>query len=136
VCFKCKKGCGPVFFFIKTINCDRYVQIILGQLFSELTEEERLWLVSARLSYCPYCTHVYAGFVDIFGDRIISSDIWPAFSPDLNPCNFFFWGCLKDKVYSNNPRMEEELKGNICREISNIPVERLQKVNQNLFHLL
>jgi hypothetical protein len=35
--------------------------------------------------------------------------------------DFFFWGYLKDKVYSNNPRTEEELKKNIRREISNIP---------------
>jgi hypothetical protein len=28
---------------------------------------------------------------------------------------------LKDKVYSSNPRMEEELKENIRREIPNIP---------------
>jgi hypothetical protein len=41
--------------------------------------------------------HVYAGFSDVFGDRIISSDSWPAGSPDLNP-DFFFWGCLKDSL--------------------------------------
>jgi hypothetical protein len=29
--------------------------------------------------------------------------------------------------------MEEELKENICTEIVNIPVEQLQRVNQNLF---
>jgi RNA polymerase-binding transcription factor DksA len=40
---------------------------------------------------------------------------------------------LKDKVYSNNPRTEEELKENIHKEISNIPGGHLQKVNQNLF---
>jgi hypothetical protein len=70
---------------------------------------------------------------DVFGDRIISSGIWPARSPDLNPCAFFFWGCLKDKAYSSNPRTVEELKENIRREISNIPAENFQKVNQNLF---
>jgi hypothetical protein len=41
-------------------------------------------------------------------------------------------GCLNDNVYSDNPRTEE-LKENIRREISNIPAEHLQKVNQNLF---
>jgi hypothetical protein len=46
--------------------------------------------------------------------------------------DFFFWGYLKDKVYSNNPRTEE-LKENIRREISNIPAVHLHKVNQNLF---
>jgi hypothetical protein len=34
---------GPVMFFNETINCERYVQVILGQLFSELTDEERLY---------------------------------------------------------------------------------------------
>jgi hypothetical protein len=71
---------------------------------------------------------------DVFRDRIISSDIWPACSPDPNPNVFLFWHCLKDKVYSSNPQTEE-LKENIRREIANIPAEQLQKVNQNLFHL-
>jgi hypothetical protein len=33
---------GPVF-FNETINCERYVWVILRQFFSELTEEERLY---------------------------------------------------------------------------------------------
>jgi hypothetical protein len=33
---------GPVF-FNENINCDRYVQVIVGQFFSELTEEESLY---------------------------------------------------------------------------------------------
>jgi hypothetical protein len=70
----------------------------------------------------------------VFEDRIISSGIWPTRSPDLNPSYFFFWGCLKGKVYSCNPQMEKELKDDICREISDIPAEHLQKVNPNLFH--
>jgi hypothetical protein len=70
---------------------------------------------------------------DVFGDRIISSGIWPACSHDLNPCDFSFWACLKDKVYKSNPRTEE-LKENIRREIANIPAEHLQRANQNLFH--
>jgi hypothetical protein len=53
---------------------------------------------------------------------------------NLNCYDFFFRGCLKDKVYNNNPRMEEKLKENIRREIANIPAEQLQKVNHNLFH--
>jgi hypothetical protein len=61
---------------------------------------------------------------DVFRDRIINSDILPARSPDFDPCDIFFWGCLKDKVYNSNPRAEE-LKENIRREISNIPAEQL-----------
>jgi hypothetical protein len=60
------------------------------------------------------------------------SSICPAHLPSLNPCDFFFWGYLKDKVYNSNPQMEE-LKENIYREIANIPAEQLRRVNKNLF---
>jgi hypothetical protein len=64
---------------------------------------------------------------------IISSGIWRARSPDINPCDFFFWNwsCLKDKVYSSNPQTEE-LEENILREIANIPAEQLLRINQTL----
>jgi hypothetical protein len=65
----------------------------------------------------------------VFGDRIISSGLWAAHSPHLYPCDFFFWICLKNKVYKSNPQMEEELKGNILREIANISSEQLKRVN-------
>jgi hypothetical protein len=53
----------PVFFK------ERYVQVILGQCFPALTEEERLWLVSARLSYFPHYTNTYAGFDQCLGEQ-------------------------------------------------------------------
>jgi hypothetical protein len=39
---------------------------------------------------------------------------------------------LKDKVSTVTPK--QELKENICRETENISTERLQRINQNLFH--
>jgi hypothetical protein len=53
---------GPVF-LMKQLTVKDNVLVILGQLFSELAEEESLWLISARLSYCPHSMYVYAGFV-------------------------------------------------------------------------
>jgi hypothetical protein len=38
-----------------------------------------------------------------------------------------------EKVYNSNPRTEEKLKGNIHREIVNIPAKHRQRVYQNLF---
>jgi hypothetical protein len=61
---------------------------------------------------------------NVFRVRIISSGIWPACSPDLKLCNFFFWSCLKDKVDSSNPQTKE-LKENIRKEIANIPAGQL-----------
>jgi hypothetical protein len=68
----------------------------------------------------------------VFGDRIISRSIWPASSPQLNPRAFFFWGFLKDKFCNINVS-KEEVKENVRREITNIPGEELQKVNQIFF---
>jgi hypothetical protein len=83
-------------FFNETVNCERYVWVILGRFFPELTEEERLLLVSARLSYCPQYISMQA-LPAVFGDRIISSGIWPARLPDLNPCDFFFLGSFEGR---------------------------------------
>jgi hypothetical protein len=50
--------------FNETINYERYVQVILGQSFPELTEEERLcgWFQQDSAT-AHTARHVYAGFV-------------------------------------------------------------------------
>jgi hypothetical protein len=69
---------------------------------------------------------------DIFGDRIISSGIWPAFSLALNPYDFFLLGLFEEHNYNSN-LPTEELRENIHRENANIIAEQLQRANQNLF---
>jgi hypothetical protein len=93
----------PVF-FKRTINFERYVQVVLRQFFTVLTEEGKLYGWFQQDSATAHIAHMSMQAMSIvFGDRIISSGIWPACSPDLNPCDFFFGGCLKDKVYNSNP---------------------------------
>ncbi|PSN46232.1 hypothetical protein C0J52_11390 [Blattella germanica] len=70
---------------------------------------------------------------DVYGDKLISSGLWPSRSPDLNPCDFYLWGNLKCKVYANNPRDWEALKENIKIEIFSINWDDLQEVSENLF---
>jgi hypothetical protein len=71
-----------------------------------------------------------------FRDRIISSGTLPAHSPNLNPCDFFFWRCFEGKVYNSNPQMEEDSKENICKETANIPAEQLQRVKSKPLPLM
>jgi hypothetical protein len=104
---------------------------MLRQFFPELTEEERLYGWFQQDSATAHTAHVFMQALSEILDRIISSGIWPAHSPYLNPCDFFFWGCLKDNVYNSNP--QTELKENTCREIANILAEQLQRVNQNVY---
>jgi hypothetical protein len=109
---------GPVFLMKQLILNDMY-----RKFFPELTEEERLYGWFQKYSATVHTAHIsMQALSDIFEGRIISRDIWPACSPDLNPCDFFFWGCLNGKVYNSNPHTEE-LKENICRELANIPAE-------------
>ena len=67
----------------------------------------------------------------VFHDRIISTDLWPARSPEMTPCNFYLWGRLKDAVYKTYLCILEELKHNIRDEINNINRGELQRVMGN-----
>lgn len=51
-----------------------------------------------------------------FGNRLIDKSKWPPRSPDLNPCDFFLWGYLKDRVYKPMPQNLAELKATIQKE--------------------
>jgi hypothetical protein len=123
---------GPVF-FNETINSERYVQVILRQFFPDLTEEKRFYGWFQQDSDSAHTVRIRVSMQalsDVFGDRIISRGIWPVLSPDLNPCNFFLMGLFEGQGTNSNPR-REELTENIRTEITNIPAEPLQMVNQN-----
>ncbi|CAK9802718.1 Histone-lysine N-methyltransferase SETMAR [Anthophora quadrimaculata] len=71
----------------------------------------------------------------IFPKKLISKygDIpWPPRSPDLTPCDFFLWGYLKSKVYSNSPRTIQALQENIRREVAAIEPTLCSRVFANL----
>ena len=60
-------------------------------------------------------------------DLVLNS--WPPRSPDLTPCNFFFWGFIKDIVYIPPlPNNVDELKDRIIAVIQSITVDTLTKV--------
>ncbi|XP_046687079.1 uncharacterized protein LOC124372712 [Homalodisca vitripennis] len=69
-----------------------------------------------------------------FRGRVISrfGDIaWPPRSPDLSICDFFLWGLLKSRVYTNKPRTLYELKETIRQEIANLSPEMLGEMFDN-----
>jgi hypothetical protein len=53
---------------------------------------------------------------------------WPSRSPDLTPCDFLLWGCLKAQVYHHCPQTLEGLKETITQEVTAIPPETTRKV--------
>ena len=59
---------------------------------------------------------------------------WPARSPDLTPLDFFLWGYLKNKVYSQPIRDKEHLKEVIkshCTELK-AQLELLRRVTRSV----
>ena len=68
----------------------------------------------------------------VFGERVISRDLWPPRSPDLTPPDFYFWRKLKGLVYADNLRSINDLKHNIRKVIADIRCEKLHLVFSSL----
>ena len=49
---------------------------------------------------------------DFFGDHIDWRCLWPSWSPDLTPADFFLWAFLIERAYPNHSRSLENLKHN------------------------
>ncbi|CAK1587985.1 unnamed protein product [Parnassius mnemosyne] len=78
---------------------------------------------------------------ELFPGKVISRRVytttttnieWPPRSPDLFPPDFFLWGFLKNKVYSNKPRTITALKANIRAEMAAISTATCRHVFENL----
>ncbi|GBM54427.1 hypothetical protein AVEN_275633-1 [Araneus ventricosus] len=74
-----------------------------------------------------------------FNDRIIAFDydkhtgsgmVLPPYSPDLTPCDFLLWGCLKDLVYRQTPQIIGELKHHISTACETIPSDTSVRVSE------
>ena len=80
---------GPIF-FMNTINSKRYCLDILHAFISQMTSDE--------INYSWFQQDCAAAHIsgrsmnllkEFFGDRIISKDVWPPRSPNLNPPDFY-----------------------------------------------
>jgi hypothetical protein len=106
---------------------------ILRPFFKLLNEHDRRFAFFQQDSATPHTARdSMEELRQVFGDRIISRGLWPARSPYLNPCDFYLWGNLKQKVYKTNPHTIEEQKENIRNEVSAISPGELQRVITNL----
>jgi hypothetical protein len=56
---------------------------------------------------------------------------WSPCNPDLNSCDCFLWGYLKDKVFSSAPRTLPELKEKIKSSCAQVTTGMLTRVVQN-----
>ena len=85
----------------------------------------------------PHCSNEAMEWLKgTFGSRLISRNadfLWPPYSPDLNPCDYYLWGFLKSRVYSDPvPQTTEQLKQNIRREVRRIKQTTVSSAVDNL----
>lgn len=119
-----------------TLNAENYLEL-LRETLPLLLEDESLALRSRMWFQNDGCPAHYARRVrdylnETFPGRWIGRlgpILWPPRSPDLNPLDFFYWGCLKDKVYSKAIYTEEQLRESVIQaahEISTMSLGRLR----------
>lgn len=132
---------GP-YWFNQTVNAERYMSMLKDGFFpfAESKQAVSSFYYQQDGARSHWTRNVFNLLQDKFQDRIIGLDSnqftgggidWPPYSPDLNPCDYFLWGYLKDRVYINKPKSLDELKENIRREIRNIPQDTLKNVTAN-----
>ena len=66
----------------------------------------------------------------VFGDRLISNKtdlIWPPYSPDLSPLDFWFWSAMRRLIGEDNPQNAVQIKLSACRACSLITAEQVKK---------
>ena len=87
------------------INTDVYPQLLQHfQMQAGGTFRHLWWLEDGASAHCVRA--VTARLRELFGNSVIAlhhAVEWPLRSPDLTPCDFFLWGYLKFKLYTNPP---------------------------------
>ena len=133
---------GPVFIH-ENINSELYIKVLNENFIPTLrgmgVNMSETWFMQDGAR--PHRTQlVFDLLYEYFREKIIALDSsrfvgegtdWAPYSPDLNPCDFYLWGYLKEKVYAQNPQSLEELENIIETEILNIPNTVLNDVIDN-----
>lgn len=134
---------GPYFFEDQrgrtvTVNSERYCAMLRNFLVPQLQMfegfNEETWFQQDGAT-CHTSNQSLAAVNQLFPEKVISrrgTINWPPRSPDLSPLDYFLWGYLKEKVYTNRPRTLLQLKHNIHTEMAVISREMCRRVTANL----
>lgn len=129
---------GP-FFFEQNVTGSRYRDMLESEFIPTAQGMGcvRGWWFMQDGARPHRTTEVFDYLDEHFSGRVIGLDYesrygggmdWPLYSPDLNPCDFFLWGYLKDRIYRNEPSTIEDLKAKIVQECHTISVDTFSKV--------
>jgi hypothetical protein len=115
----------------ETIISERYVRLIPFFFFDHLTEDEKSYRNFVQDNATAHTSNNSMNVC--FWSASDESRIVACRSTDLNPCNFYIWGTLRDTVYVNNSHSLRKLKEDSRQENSVIPRQELRRVSTNFF---
>ena len=133
------KVMGPYFFEDPdsgaplTVTKERYTQM-LRTIFPEDGEEVNSRCIFMQDGAPAHTSRMAMEFLEEkFPGRLISNKsdfIWPPRSPDLNPCDFFLWGYMKEELHRAQPVNTTEVKGLIREFMLGLTEELLRRVTE------
>lgn len=127
------------YFFRATVTGDNYTEMLRSHVIPEIMRKNQLETTTFQQDGAPphFSRATRAFLTSVFPEkRIIARGFkqnWPAYSPDLTPLDYYFWGTVKDRVYNCfHPASIEELKHRIRAVINDIDEGELRR---SILHL-
>ena len=129
-------------YYDERINQHTYRELLEDKVFPAM--KQSLGLAKFRRTVWqqdgakPHQARMVMEWLDtIFQDRMLAikclrGDTWAPYSPDCNPCDYFLWGYMKEKVYHPLPANMTALKRKIKVEFDKIPELIVQKSIMNM----
>lgn len=128
------------YFFEETLNGMRYAEFLRNDLVNllenvPLATRAIMWL---QQDGCPaHFSLVARNTVDqIFPNRWIGRGstvvAWPPRLPDLTPLDFYFWGRIKEIVYSQKPTTRDDMKQRIRNACQSLYTKEILKATDSV----
>ncbi|GFX66107.1 transposable element tc3 transposase [Trichonephila clavipes] len=115
-----------------SITGQRYASLLRNKIIPDLQASQCLSRIIFMQDGAP--PHITRCVTDVLKhhftkERVINHQfrhLWPPRSPDLNPCDFWLWGHLKQLVSCDQPKTLPDLKDSISRHVLNISQSTLR----------
>ena len=119
-----------------SVNGESYLKMLKEVLWPQIryiSTRKGLWFQQDGAT--PHTCKTVLDFLrEKFHGRILSNltdRIWPPYSLDLNPLDYFFWGYANKKVFEKQPKSINELRQVIEDTANNMGSKMLHKVVEN-----
>lgn len=137
---------GP-YFFDSTVTGNAYNQMLEREILPTLSSKNQVggywWQQNGATAHRTRdVKNTVRGY---FQDRIIGLGFetedgreitWPPYSPDLNPCDFFLWGAMKDHIFRQAPKTLNQIKNLIKNYAESLTQETVERVMDNFVERL